>query len=133
VSESTASNSTRDTPASADVQLLLPGDLKKQRRQTKQIFLDRAFDGAARVKAAAVAGLPVLALDVPATLFDALVRSAAWVSDDEAWRPLVGAFPVGQGAYAQQIRDAAARRRAEGHAFLLLSAVRDERVGLLTL
>ena len=31
----------KDTPNRLDVQLLLPGDTKKQRKQVKQIFLDR--------------------------------------------------------------------------------------------
>lgn len=31
----------KDTPGNTDVQLLLPGDTKKQRKQVKQIFLDR--------------------------------------------------------------------------------------------
>jgi hypothetical protein len=31
----------KELPASSDVQLILPGDAKKQRKQTKQMFLDR--------------------------------------------------------------------------------------------
>jgi translation initiation factor 2-alpha kinase 4 len=31
----------KDLPMSSDVQLLLPGDAKKQRKQTKQMFMDR--------------------------------------------------------------------------------------------
>jgi hypothetical protein len=31
----------KELPTSSDVQLILPGDAKKQRKQTKQIFLDR--------------------------------------------------------------------------------------------
>jgi eukaryotic translation initiation factor 2-alpha kinase 4 len=32
---------TKDLPTSSDVQLILPGDAKKQRKQIKQMFLDR--------------------------------------------------------------------------------------------
>jgi eukaryotic translation initiation factor 2-alpha kinase 4 len=31
----------RDLPTASDVQLVLPGDAKKQRKQTKQMFMDR--------------------------------------------------------------------------------------------
>jgi translation initiation factor 2-alpha kinase 4 len=125
--------SARDLPASSDVHLLLPGDMKKQRRQTKQMFLDRAYDSAARIKAAAQSGMQVLAVDVPPAVFESLVKSSSWITDDDAWRAIATAFPVGQSAYAQQVRELAARRRADGHAFLLLFAVREERIGLLAL
>ena len=34
---------TKDTPVSSDVQLILPIDIKKQRKQVKQLFLDRGW------------------------------------------------------------------------------------------
>lgn len=40
---SSAILSIKDAPGSTDVQLLLPGDTKKQRKQVKQIFLDRGM------------------------------------------------------------------------------------------
>lgn len=33
----------KDIPGPSDVQLMLPGDAKKQRKQTKQLFLDRGI------------------------------------------------------------------------------------------
>jgi hypothetical protein len=38
---SQAISQSKELPTSSDVQLILPGDAKKQRKQTKQIFLDR--------------------------------------------------------------------------------------------
>ena len=35
------SSRTKDVPGTADVQLFLPVDVKKQRKLTKQLFLDR--------------------------------------------------------------------------------------------
>jgi eukaryotic translation initiation factor 2-alpha kinase 4 len=77
--------------------------------------------------------MQVLAVDVPVPVFDALTRSAAWVTDDDIWRGIAAGFPTGQSAYAQQVREDAQKRKSDGHRFLLLFAVREERVGLLTL
>jgi translation initiation factor 2-alpha kinase 4 len=90
-----------------------------------------AFETAANLKSSVQAGLQVLAVDVPSQVFDALIKDAGWVTDDEAWRAIAATFPVGQSAYAQQCRESASKRRADGHAFLLLVAVREERVGLI--
>ncbi|KAJ7101250.1 kinase-like domain-containing protein [Mycena belliarum] len=119
--------------AAAAVQLLLPVDIKKQRKQVKQLFMDRAFETGREIEAGAHAGLPILAVDVPPAVFDAMLRGAAWLAEEEAWKALASAFPAGQSAYALQVREAAARRRAEGYAYVLLFAVREERVQLLKL
>jgi translation initiation factor 2-alpha kinase 4 len=140
---------TKEMPASSDVQLLLPVDIKKQRKQVKQLFLDRgaflfiiggkafisatAFETGVEIKSAVQAGMPLLAVDVPTGAFDCMVKNPAWLTDDDAWKPLVALFPPQQSVYAQQVREAAVKRKTEGHAFLLLFAVRDERVQLLNL
>lgn len=116
-----------------DVRLVLPGDSRKQRKQTKQIFLEKAFETALRVCSAVQSGIPVVAIDTPANVFDALCRSPSWISDDETWKAVASSFPNSSTGYALQIRDAISRRRAEGHHFILLFAVRDERVHLLML
>lgn len=46
---------------------------------------------------------------------------------------MVSSFPAQHTAYAQQVREAAVKRKAEGHPYILLFAVREERVQLLTL
>jgi translation initiation factor 2-alpha kinase 4 len=92
-----------------------------------------ACDLAEQLKASLHAGMQVLAVDVPPPVFDSLVKDSAWLTDDDLWRSISNAFPVGQAGYAQQVREAAFKRRAEGHKFLVLVAVKEEKVGLLTL
>ncbi|KAH9994612.1 hypothetical protein BJV77DRAFT_1059858 [Russula vinacea] len=116
-----------------DVQLLLPGDARKQRKQTKQIFLEKAFEMGLQVCSAVRSGIPVIAIDTPANVFDILCQSSSWVTDDETWKTVASSFPLSSPGYASQIREAIFRRQAEGHRFVLLFAVRDERVHLFTL
>ncbi|THH07415.1 hypothetical protein EW145_g3399 [Phellinidium pouzarii] len=75
----------------------------------------------------------MLAIDVPPGVFDALARSDAWVTDDDAWRSILPGFPTQHTTYASQIRDAVARRKNDGAEFLILFAVKEERVALLSL
>lgn len=126
-------NSAKETTSSADVQLVVPSDIKKQRKYTKQMFTDRAFDAAVQIKNAAIAGMPTLAVDVPPAVFDDMIKSMNWITDEDAWKTLAATFPSQQGPYANQIRDSVLRRRMDGHRFLLLFAVKEERVALLTL
>ncbi|KII86233.1 hypothetical protein PLICRDRAFT_114396 [Plicaturopsis crispa FD-325 SS-3] len=123
----------KEMPASDEVQLILPADTKKQRRQTKQIFSDRAFDITTQLKSEVLSGMPTVGVDVTPTVFDMLTRSAAWLTDEDTWRSVVAAFPSQHTAYAPLIREAVAKRKAEGHKFVLLVGVREERVGLLAL
>lgn len=74
----------------------------------------------------------MLAIDVPPPVFDAITRNSAWVTDDDVWRPISSAFPTQQSAYANQVREAVAKRKAD-HQFILLFAIREERVQLLSL
>jgi translation initiation factor 2-alpha kinase 4 len=76
--------------------------------------------------------MPVLAIDVPPPVFEAITKSSTWVTDDEVWRPISSAFPTQQSAYAQHVREAVAKRKADHH-FILLFAVREERAQLLSL
>ncbi|KAF9457367.1 kinase-like domain-containing protein [Collybia nuda] len=124
----------KDTSSSSDMlQLLLPTDTKKQRKQVKSLFLDRAFETSVQFKSAVQTGLPTLAVDVPPVVFDAMIKSSAWITDEDAWRPIVATFPAQHTAYAQQLREAAIKRKTEGHSYILLFAVREERVQLVTL
>lgn len=139
-----------------EVQLLLPGDARKQRKQTKQIFLEKgkirlidqafrpfsdacslcrgtAFEMGLQVCSAVRSGIPVIAIDTPANVFDILCQSSSWVTDDETWKAVASSFPLSSTGYAPQIREAISRRQAEGHRFVLLFAVRDERVHLFAL
>ncbi|KAF7974176.1 hypothetical protein HWV62_13309 [Athelia sp. TMB] len=123
----------KDISSPSDVQLLLPGDTKKQRKQVKQIFMDRAYEKGMQIKSAVQTGIPTLAVDVPTSLFDAMAKSIAWVTDDEQWRTIIGSFAPSHSAYAWQVREAIAKRKTDGHAFLLLFSVREERIHLMPL
>ncbi|KIJ60152.1 hypothetical protein HYDPIDRAFT_139699 [Hydnomerulius pinastri MD-312] len=123
----------KENSGGSDVQLILPVDTKKQRKNVKQILLDRAYERGTHLKAATQNGIPMLVIDVPNTVFDGLVRSSNWVHDEEAWKTIVASMPALQSAYAQQVREAAAKRKAEGHPFLILYATREERMQVLSL
>ena len=67
--------------------------------------------------------------------FEAMAKNAAWAKDDdqEAWKSVLASFPAQQTGYAHQIKYAIAKRREEGCKFILLFAVRGERICLLDL
>ncbi|KAJ7121645.1 hypothetical protein C8R44DRAFT_622641 [Mycena epipterygia] len=123
----------KDIAAASTVQLLLPVDIKKQRKQVKQLFMDRAFETGLEIESGVQAGMPILAVDVLPAVFDTMIKSTAWLTDEEIWKALAAVFPVQQWAYAQQVREAAVKRKAEGYPYILLFAVREERVQLLKL
>lgn len=92
-----------------------------------------AYERGAQLKAAITNGVPMLAIDVPSTVFDVLVRSPNWIHDEDVWKPIVASMPALQSAYAFQLRDAVAKRKAEGHSFIILYATREERIQVLSL
>lgn len=75
----------------------------------------------------------MLAVDVPIMVFEEMTKSSSWITDEDAWKSIIASFPPQHTAYAGQIRDAVTRRKADGHKYLLLFAVREERVFLITL
>lgn len=77
--------------------------------------------------------MPIIAIDVPTSVFEELTRNTSWINDENAWKSVFASFPTQQSAYAYQVRDAVLKRRGEGCKFLLLFAVREERAFLLTL
>lgn len=86
-----------------------------------------------QIKSAVQSGLPILAVDVPTSLFDAMMKSTTWITDDEAWKVIIGSFAPSHSAYAWQLREAVGKKKSDGYQFVLLFAVREERVHLLTL
>ncbi|CCM05314.1 uncharacterized protein FIBRA_07528 [Fibroporia radiculosa] len=123
----------KEATTSSDVQLVLPSDAKKQRKSVKQILLDRAFEAAVQVKNAAVSGMPTLAIDLPLQVFEDMTKNTTWVLDEDAWRNLLSSTPSQHTAYVTQIREAILRRKADGHRFVILFVLREERVSLLKL
>ncbi|THH00815.1 hypothetical protein EW026_g1755 [Hermanssonia centrifuga] len=135
VSESSHSfGAPKEVAGSVDVQLILPTDAKKQRKQTKQMFLDRAFEFGLELKnTASQSGIPTVAVDVPTTVFEEMIKNTGWVTDEDAWKAIATSFPPQHSAYAHQVREAIIKRKADGCKFLILFAVREERAFLLTL
>ncbi|KAG6888787.1 hypothetical protein C0992_007517 [Termitomyces sp. T32_za158] len=124
----------KDVSITSNVQLLLPpADMKKQRKYVKQLFYDRAFETGAELRSAFQTGLPILAVDVPPAVFEDMTGNSTWIIEEESWKSIISMFPNSQTAYAHQVREAILKRRAEGHRFMLLFAVREERVQLLNL
>lgn len=77
--------------------------------------------------------MPTLAIDLPAYAFEELSKNANWVTDEEVWKAITAPLPAQYGAYTNQIREAISRKKADGQKYILLFAVKDERVSLLTL
>ncbi|VDB92332.1 unnamed protein product [Peniophora sp. CBMAI 1063] len=123
-----------------DVALVLPADTKKGffagkggAKKSSTLFSERAYSLAGEVRAAASQGMPLIAVDVSASTFDLLCRSTSWLGDEDAWKAVIASFPIPNPVYALQIREAVNKRRAEGIRYILLFAVREERVHLLKL
>ena len=73
----------------------------------------------------------MLAIDVPSAVFDTLIRSPVWIHDEDVWKTVVAAMPPLQTAYAVQLREAVAKKKAEGHPYVVLYAIREERIQIL--
>lgn len=123
----------KEPAPTSSIQLVLPADMKKQRKNVKQIFQDRAFETAEEIRGSVLNGLPVIAVDVAPVIFDAMTRTSAWITDDDAWRSILALFPSGNSPYAQQVRDTVIRKKAENPScgYALLFAVKEERMQLL--
>ncbi|KLO11482.1 hypothetical protein SCHPADRAFT_831061 [Schizopora paradoxa] len=116
------------------LQVVLPGDVKKIRKQTKHIFTEKAYDTFASLKSQMQSGsLPMLAVDVVPAVFEAMAASNVWVSDDDAWRKIAAQFPTSHTGYANQIHEAVEARKEEGAEFLLLFSCKDDRTALVSL
>ncbi|KAI6125176.1 kinase-like domain-containing protein [Pisolithus croceorrhizus] len=120
------------TSSGNDVHLVLPVDTKKQRKHVR-ILLDKAYEKSTELRDAVQNGISTIVVDVPTTVFDTLVRNSNWIHDDEAWKAVVASMSSLQSAYSHQVREAVARRKADGHPFVILYAVREERMQLLSL
>lgn len=121
-------------PVTSVVQPVLPVmDTKKQRKQVKNIFEDRAFETAEEIRKIFLKpnGMPTIAIDVPPVVFDQLVKSSSWLMDEEMWKEICAAFPTQQASYPQQIKEAVLKKKADGFRFILLYAVKEERMQLL--
>ena len=115
-----------------EVHLVLP-DQKKQRKPVRQILIDKAFEKAVAIKTSFQNGMPVLAVDVTPAQFEVMTRTSSWIIEEEAWKSLSALFQQSQMNYALTVREAAIKRKAEGHSYILLFAVREDRAQLLSI
>ncbi|KAF8610330.1 Serine/threonine-protein kinase [Ceratobasidium sp. AG-I] len=116
------------------IHVLVPGEgHRKQRKQSKNIFLEKAQDLQDAVRQACTNGIQVLAADVPLSAFNAMTANIAWITDDDAWKTVLAAFPKDQSSHAAQVRGEFVKKKAQGHKLLLLLSVRDDRTFLFTL
>ena len=96
-------------------------------------FPGTALEAGLRVCSAVRSGIPVIAIDTPANVFDLLCQSSSWVTNDETWKFVASSFPLSSTGYAPQVREAISRRQAEGYRFVILFSIRDERVHMFAL
>ena len=85
------------------------------------------------ISQACTKGIQVLAADVPLAAFNAMTANIAWITDDDAWKTVLAAFPKDQSSHAAQVRGEFVKKKAQGHKLLLLLSVRDDRTFLFTL
>ncbi|OSC98901.1 Serine/threonine-protein kinase [Trametes coccinea BRFM310] len=115
-----------------DTLVVLPGDIKKQRKGTKTVMLNKAHDHSQALKTA-LPGIRTIAIDVPTTVFEDMIKNPSWLSNEEALRTIATGLPAQYGNYAHQIKDAVQRQKTDGQRFVILYGIRQERIGLLTL
>ncbi|KAI0635341.1 Serine/threonine-protein kinase [Trametes polyzona] len=117
--------------STGEVLMVLPGDVKKQRKGTKTVLLNKAYDHAVAVKNA----LPrtrTIAIDVPTPVFEEMAKNSDWLNNDEVLRAIATGLPAQYGHYAQQVKEAVNRQKTDGN-YVLLYGIRQERIVLLTL
>ncbi|EJU02741.1 kinase-like protein [Dacryopinax primogenitus] len=124
-----------------DLQMVVPEDEKQhqkfeknqsksdkggqsKKRRAKEIYRDKAEKLYGEIQRAEQAGVPVVAIAVPSTIFARLIADTSWVTDDDAWRAILPVFD--SATYANQIRDAISAKRVDGHRFIWLLSVREE-------
>ncbi|KAH8828108.1 other/PEK/GCN2 protein kinase [Flagelloscypha sp. PMI_526] len=104
----------------AQLQVVLPTPAKnnKGKGASKDRPLGQAKTASDRVLKAMNSGMPTLAIDVPVSLFDLMVRDSQWITNDDLWKSMTSQTITPSHAF--QIREAVVFRKNEGHDYLLL-------------
>ncbi len=151
VTETLQTSSSAKDNADSNVQLILPQETKKQRRQTKQILMDRGivlhtYLNRRRFSCGTIAiefqdslknavgqsGIPIIGVDVPIAVFEEMSKNSSWIHDEAALKPLLASLPAQQSVYVNQVRDAVLKKKSDDCRFVILFAVKEERASLLT-
>ncbi|TFK91310.1 Serine/threonine-protein kinase [Polyporus arcularius HHB13444] len=122
----------KEAVPSAETIVVLPNDLKKQRKGTKGLYSNKAYDSAAALKNA-LSTVRTIAVEVSTAVFDEMAKNTNWLTSEDALRTISAGLPTQHAGYAQQIRDAVLRQKADGHRYVLLYGIRQDRIALLTL
>ncbi|KAM0750676.1 Serine/threonine-protein kinase [Meredithblackwellia eburnea MCA 4105] len=111
--------------------ILIDGDVRhKGKHKQRTMIIHRAQKNVENAVAAA-SEAPVFAVDVEGPAFKAMCSSAAWITDDEAYRPVVQSAPPSKRDYLNSIRQTIRRHKSKVDSFWLFS-LRDDRSVLLT-
>ena len=91
-----------------------------------------AYDSAVALKTA-LPGVRTIAVEVTTAVFDEMARNGNWLTSEDALRTIAAGLPTQHAGYAQQIREAVLRQKADGQRYVLLYGIRQDRLALLTL
>ncbi|KAI0828484.1 Serine/threonine-protein kinase [Trametes gibbosa] len=122
---------TKEPSSTGETLVVLPGDIKKQRKGTKTVMLNKAHDHSVTVKNS-LSRARTIAIDVPNAVFEDMTKNMDWLREDDALRGIAAGLPAQYGNYAQQIREAVNRQKTDGR-YVLLYGIRQERIALLTM
>lgn len=111
-----------------------PKGIKDALNPAKEKASDLARGVCDSLRQASVHGLPMVAVDVPALAFNAMISdaSAAWLTNEEAWKAVLAAMPQIPSARASAIKEAVAKKKEEGKKHVVLFHVHDERAFFFT-
>ncbi|KAI0354133.1 Serine/threonine-protein kinase [Trametes cingulata] len=123
----------KELTTTGEVLVVLPGDIKKQRKGHKTMMLNKAHEHAVAVKNA-MQSIRTITVDVPTVVFEEMAKNASWLTNDEVLKGFSAALPLQQSHYPQQIREVIKRLRDEQQQhYVLLHGTRQERIVLLQL
>ncbi|KAF8527423.1 hypothetical protein BU17DRAFT_81573 [Hysterangium stoloniferum] len=126
-----------------DVQLILlqdanrklkkpPKGIKDALNPAKEKASDLAYAFGSSLRQSIQQGLPIVAVDIPASAFNVMISdaNAGWLTNEDAWRAVLSAMPQIPSARAAAIKEAVMKKKEEGKRHVLLFHLHDERAFL---
>ncbi|ORY86753.1 kinase-like domain-containing protein [Leucosporidium creatinivorum] len=135
VADSVAAHTDAQKTAQDYIPIILDDDVRqKGRAKQKQMMITRAQTNVEKT-AEAAASAPVFAIDVDGAVFRKMCESAAWITDDEAFRAITSNAPPAKRVYLTSIRQNIIKykNRANSFASFWLFSLRGDRSVLLTM
>lgn len=131
---------------SEDIQLILlqdahrkvkkpPKGVKDSLNPAKEKAGDRVTTFSQSFRQSFSQGLPIVAVDIPSSAFNAMVNDAnlTWLVNEEAWKTVLVAMPDIAPGRALAIREAVSKKKDEGRKYLILFNLNDERAFIFNL